>query len=148
MARSLRSRGVHLDRADLLLQARSSPREFRGSNGFAGQWEDTSYDLPYADMTLKIDSQGFHISYPNAGQYVDAPLNGADSAMRGPHAPAGTTYAVRADGRREFLILTKRNGKILNQGSLELSGDGRTVTDSWWTPGRAADKSTFVYDRQ
>lgn len=54
-----------------------------GSNGFAGQWEDESYNKPFADMTLRFDGQRLHITYPNAGQYIDAPLTGADSAMLG-----------------------------------------------------------------
>jgi hypothetical protein len=119
-----------------------------GSNDFAGQWRDTSYLRQHADMTLRLDSQILHIGYPNAGQYIDAPLNGVDVALRGPHAPEGVTYAVRAAGKHEFLILTKRSGRVLTQGSLELSDDGRVITDSWWNPSRPTDKGTLVYDKE
>ena len=99
-------------------------------------------------MTLRLDSQTLHISYPSAGQYVDAPLDGVDAAVHGPHGPKGVTYTVRLVGRREISILTKRNGNPLTQGSLELSDDGRAITDSWWKPGQPADKSTFVYEKK
>ncbi len=119
-----------------------------GSNGFAGQWRDTGYLQRHADLTLRLDGQTFHLSYPSAGQYVDAPFDGADAAVQGPHAPDGVTYSVRMVGRREIQTLTKRNGKALTQGALELSKDGSTITDSWWNPDRPTDKGMFVYEKK
>jgi hypothetical protein len=119
-----------------------------GSNDFAGRWRDPSYLQQHADLTLRLDSQTLHISYPSAGQYFDAPLDGVDAAMHGPHAPEGVTYSVRLVGRHEISILTKRNGKPLTQGSLDLSDDGRDITESWWNPAHPADKGTFVYERK
>jgi hypothetical protein len=119
-----------------------------GSNDFAGQWRDTSYLQRHADMTLRLDSQALHIGYPSAGQYIDAPLDGVDAAMQGPHAPQGTTYAVRLAGRREFLTLTKHNGKAILQGSLRLSGDGKVIAVSWWSPGQPTGKGTLVYEKK
>jgi hypothetical protein len=98
-------------------------------------------------MTLSIDSQALHIVYPGAGQDMDAPLNGAGATMHGPH-PQGVTYAVRLAGRRKFLILMQRNGKVLNEESLELSNHGRIVTDSWWNPDRPDDKGALVYEKK
>jgi hypothetical protein len=119
-----------------------------GFNDFAGQWRDPSYIQQHADLTLRLDSQTLHISYPSAGQYFDAPFDGVDAAMHGPHAPEGVTYSVRLVGRQEISILTKRNGKPLTQGSLDLSDDGRVITESWWTPDQPADKGTFVYEKK
>jgi hypothetical protein len=118
-----------------------------GSNDFAGQWRDTSGLQQVADMTLRLDNQALHMDYPSAGQHIDAPLNGVEAAVRGPHAPEGTTRAVRPAGNREFLIVTKRHGKVFSQGSLKLSNDGRIITDTWWNPDRAADIGTLVYDK-
>ena len=119
-----------------------------GSNGFAGQWRDLSSFQRHADMTLSLDTQALHIGYPSAGQYIDAPLDGADAAMRGPHAPEGLTYAVRSVRRREISMLSKRNGKVVEQDSLELSNDGRVITSSWWSPDRPTGKGTLVYERK
>jgi len=118
-----------------------------GTNDFAGRWQDTSYLQRHADMTLMFEGQTLHIGYPNAGQYIDALLDGVDTPMHGPHAPEGTPSAVRLAGRREFLYVEKRNAKAL-QGSLKLSNDGRIVTDSWWNPDRPADKGTLVYEKK
>jgi hypothetical protein len=119
-----------------------------GSNDFAGEWKDTSFLQPPPELTLRLDSRYLHISYPNRGNYVDAPLNGAAAAVQGPLAPEGMTYSLRLAGRREISILTKRNGKPLKQGSLELSHDGTVVIESWWTPGHPGGGSTFVYERK
>lgn len=119
-----------------------------GSTDFAGEWKDTSFSQPPSELSLRFDSQYLHISYPSVGNYVDVPLNGADAAVQGPLAPEGMTYSVRLAGRREISILTKRNSKPLKQSSLELSGDGRVITESFWNPGQPADKSTFVYEKK
>jgi hypothetical protein len=118
-----------------------------GSSGFAGQWQDKSYLQRHADMTLRIDGQTLHISYPSAGQSIDAPFNGIEVAVQGPH-PEGVTYSALLAGRHKFLTVTKRNGKVLLQGSLELSDYGRAITDSWWDPDRPTDKGTFVYEKK
>lgn len=119
-----------------------------GSNDFAGQWLDTIYLQQHADMTLRLDNQALHIDYPSVGQHIDAPLNGDEAAVRGPHVLEGATLAVRPAGNREFLIVTKVHGKVFTQSSLKLSNDGRIITDSSWTPGRPADKDTLVYEKK
>ena len=119
-----------------------------GSNDFAGQWRDTSYLQRHADLTLNLDSHTLHIGYPSAGQYIDAPFDGTDALVYGPHASEGLTYSARLVGRREIHILTKRNGKAVTQGSLILSNDGRVITESWWNPGQPTDKGTFVYEKK
>jgi hypothetical protein len=118
-----------------------------GSSGFAGQWRDTTYLQRHADLTLRLDNQYLHIGYPISGQYVDALLNGSDTAVYGPHAVPGVTYAVRSAGEREFLILGKRNGRVLDQESLVLSEDGKVLTDSFWNPDKPAAKATLAYER-
>jgi len=119
-----------------------------GSNGFAGQWRDTSYLVQHADMTLRLDGQTLHIGYSNAGQYIDARLDGIDAAVNGPHAPEGVIYEAWLVGQRKILVLTKHNRKALTQGSFELSGDGRIITESWWTPGRPTGMATLVYEKK
>lgn len=119
-----------------------------GANDFAGRWRDTSYLQQHAAMALRLDSQTLHIGYPRSDQQIDAPLDGVETTVRGPHVLEGSTFAVRPAGRREFRTLAKRQGKLFSQGTLELSSDGRTITESWLSPDRPADKGTLVYDKQ
>lgn len=119
-----------------------------GSNGFAGQWQDTSYLQQHAEMTLRLDNRALHIDYPNEGQQIDAPLDGVEAPVRGHHVLDGATFAVRPDGSREFLIVTKLHGKVFAQGSLRLGNDGRAITDTWWNPDRPNVKGTLVYEKK
>jgi hypothetical protein len=119
-----------------------------GANDFAGQWRDANDLQRHADMTLRLENQALHIDYPSAGQQIDAPLDGVEAAVRGPHAPEETTRAVRPAGNREFLVVTKVHGKVFTQGSLKLSNDGRVITESWWSPDRPAEKGTLVYEKK
>jgi hypothetical protein len=99
-------------------------------------------------MTLTFDNQSLHIDYPSANQHIDAPLDGIDAAVRGPNVLEGATLAVRPAGNREFLIVTKRNGKVFNQGSLKPSNDGRAIIDTWWNPDRPNVVGTLVYEKE
>lgn len=119
-----------------------------GSNDFAGRWRDTSYLQQHAEMTLRLDGQALHIRFPNAGQYIDAPVDGTEGALHGPHALEGTTYKARMANKRQIVTEARRNGKTLTQGSFELSDDGRVLTESWWNPGRPTDKGTLVYEKK
>jgi len=119
-----------------------------GSNDFAGKWRDKSFLQRHSDMTLRLDSHTLHINYPGAGQHIDATFDGADTAVQGPHAPEGVvTCAARLVGQRKILFETKGNGKV-QQYSLELNNDGKTITESWWDPDRPIDKGTFVYEKK
>jgi hypothetical protein len=119
-----------------------------GSNDFVGQWRDTSYLQQHAEMILRLDNQVLHIDYPGAGEHIDATLDGVEAAVLGPHAPEATTCAVRPAGRREFIIVTNRHGKLFSQSSLKLSNDGRIITESWWNPYRPAGKGSLVYEKE
>ncbi len=119
-----------------------------GGAGFAGEWRDTSYLQQHTDMILKLEDRVLHIGYPSAALYLETPLDGAEVAVHGPRTEDGTTYSARSIGRREILIVTKHYGKVLSQGKMVLSRDGRTITESWLNPDRPADKGTLVYDKK
>jgi hypothetical protein len=119
-----------------------------GSDGFAGQWRDQTYRQTHIDMVLTLDSNTLHIAYPDADEHIDATLNGIEAPVHGSRSLLGVTYMIQPSGQRHFLIQTKQNSKVLTQGSLELSSDGRSITNSWWPPDRPADKSTLIYEKQ
>ena len=99
-----------------------------------------------SDVEARQSDPAYGLS--NTGQYVDAPFNGADVPVHGPHGSEGLTYSARLAGRYEILISSKHNGKPLDQTSLKLSSDGRVITQSWWDPSRPNDKGTLVYEKQ
>jgi hypothetical protein len=119
-----------------------------GTDSFEGKWRDMSYLEKHAELTLKLDERTLQIGYPNAGQWVNAPLDGTDAPVQGPHAPKGLSFSVRAGGSRLFSIINTRNGKTILNERLELSADGATVTDLWWGTEKSSGTGKLVYERQ
>lgn len=119
-----------------------------GSNGFVGGWTDAKRLESRPQLVLTLHKQTLHIKLSGTGQYMDPPLNGTDSPCHGPGVPQGLTIAIRPNGPREFLTFRKIGGKIVNQGALRLSADGRTLTEEYWPPSRPDEKATLTYEKQ
>jgi len=119
-----------------------------GSNGFVGGWKDTKRLESRPQLVLTLNERILHIAFFGTGQYMDPPLDGTDSPCHGPGVPQGLTIAIRQNGPREFLTLRKMDGKIVNQGSLRLSADGRTLIEEYWPPSRPDERATLVYEKQ
>jgi hypothetical protein len=117
-------------------------------SGFAGQWRDTRYLQTHADVILKLDDHALHVTYVESGQHFDALLSGVDVPVQGSNDAFGLTYAVTPVGTHEFRTLQKIAAKTYIEGSLVLSGDGKTYTESWWAPDRPSGKATLVYERK
>ena len=104
-----------------------------GSSGFVGGWKDTKRLESRPHLVLTLDKRILHIAFSGTGQYMDPPLDGTDAPCHGPGVPQGLTIAVRPNGPREFLTLRKMNGRIVNQGSLRVGADGRTLIEEYWS---------------
>ena len=119
-----------------------------GSDGFGGQWRDTSYLQQHAEMNLRLDKQALNIDYPDAGQSIDAPLNGVDVPVGGPRAVTGSTIAVRLIGKRDLVLITKLHGQVFSQSSLKLSGDRKSLIYSSSKPDQSVHENMLVYERK
>jgi hypothetical protein len=117
-----------------------------GASGFVGGWQDTKRLASRPQLVLTLDKQALHLVIGN--QYMDPPLTGIDALCRGPFVPEGLTMAIRPNGPHEFLTLRKIDGKVVNQGSLRLSTDHRTLIEEYWRPGKPDEKATLVYEKQ
>jgi len=119
-----------------------------GSNGFTGGWNDTERLKSHPPMVLALSERTLHIAFSGSGEYMDPPLDGTDAPCHGPGVPEGLTVSIRPNGTREFLTLRRLHGQVLNQGSLRLSTDGRTLVEEYWKPEKPDQKATLVYDKQ
>ena len=118
------------------------------SIGFAGGWTNTKRLESRPQLVLALNQRSLHIAFSESGQYIDAPLDGSDAPMLGPGVPQGVTMAIRPHGAQEFLTLKKIGGKIVNEGSLRLSADGRILVEEYWSPSAPAQKAMLVYEKQ
>jgi hypothetical protein len=118
------------------------------STGFAGGWRDPKHLESTPPLLLALTDRTLHIAFSGSGQYMDVPLDGSDAPMHGPGVPQGLTMAITSHGSREFLTLKKMAGQTINQGSLRLSADGRTLVEEYWKPSRPDEKASLVYEKQ
>ena len=123
-------------------------RMVRGS-GFAGAWKDTDpAHMAPGTMVTRLSGSTLRISFPEEKQVTDIPLNGTDAPARGLPAGVNMTISAKVDGPLRILTERKLDGKVLNEGDMMLSPDGRTLRQRAWradTPKRA---TIMVYDRQ
>lgn len=73
-------------------------------------------------------------------------LDGSDAPLIGESGPLGSTIALKPSGSHEFLTQQKAQGRLVNEGSLKLAGDGQTLIEEKWVPG-SNQKSELVYKR-
>lgn len=119
-----------------------------GSNDFAGEWQNATPLKQDAEMTLRLNDQFLHLGYPNAEQFVDVPLDGAEATAYGSNASAGVTFAGKKIGKRKYLLVGSTSGRPYKRETLELSDDGRTITVSWSNADKPVPSATLVYEKQ
>lgn len=117
-----------------------------GTNGFAGDWRDTKrLESRPQFLITRRQWQSMYLSYPQARQFTNAPLDGSDAAIQSPATAPGFTMSVKANGPREFLTTYKHSGQIYRQGTLQLADDGQTLLDSTWRPENPSEKTVLTY---
>jgi hypothetical protein len=119
------------------------------STGFAGEWRNAKpFEGMPSLMQLTLNSGRLHYAFPENAQHADPALDGSDATVYGPGVPSGTTIAFKQNGIRELLMTKKRNGQIIAQGSLTISKDGRTLSETHWRPERPDARAVTVYEKQ
>jgi hypothetical protein len=120
-----------------------------GSSGFAGGWRNTRpFESLPSLMQLTLTNGKIHYAFPEKAQYADPALDGRDAIVYGPGVPSGSTMAFKQNGSRELLMAKKLSGQTLNVGSLRISGDGRTLTETYWRLETPDVKAVLVYEKQ
>jgi hypothetical protein len=132
----------------------TKPKEHRytrtsGSTGFAGGWRDVN-PLERIPSILQINlvNDRLHYNFPERNQYADVTLDGSDATVRGAGTPAGSSISLEESGPRDLSMTKKLDGRVLSVGYLRISADGRSLTESYWTPGRPDEKAVLVYEKR
>lgn len=117
------------------------------STGFAGAWRNLKpFGIRQRILRIELRRDILHLVYLESGQYADIRLDGSDAPVEGNSVPLGATVAVKPSGSHEFLIEQKVDGRVVNEGSLKLAGDGQTLIEEHWPPG-TDQKSKLVYEK-
>jgi hypothetical protein len=120
-----------------------------GSADFIGGWRELNrLETRPQLLVLMLRGRDLHFAFPKEGQHVDLILDGPDAAWQGPSVPPGVTVAIKTMDHDELLVLKKLDGQTVNQGSMKISADGRSLVEEFWSPHRPNLKTILVYEKQ
>ena len=119
------------------------------SSGLAGTWESTEIKVgsPTSISIQKWQEDGYSLKNPTYKGQTDFKLDGKDYTPKGPQAPKGMTVSGKSVDDHNMELTYKLKGKTLETDRWELSGDGKTLTDTVDYPGESKQE-VDVYDRQ
>ena len=120
-----------------------------GTTGFVGAWRDQNLleDEPQI-MVTELRERRLRISFPGRKQFEDVPLDGSDSRVQGLSPGLNATLAAQLSGPLTISTKKKIDGRLIEEGTITLSPDGRTLLTTFWGLVYPNVKSFFVYDRQ
>lgn len=120
-----------------------------GAKGLAGQWKDTKVQASNDTIEIKTGAGGhFELTNPGFKETISGRLDGSPSAMKGPTVPPGATATYKAAGDRKWTTSISLGGKTYGEGEMTVSADGKTLTDTDWSPGKRSEASVAVYVKQ
>lgn len=119
-------------------------RRTSGTSGFAGAWESTTKPIGLK-LELQIQPYGANgLSFTSPGSEKKVTFDGRDHQAPG---ATHTSFSGQRHGARAIEYAEKSSGKIERLRKLQLSKDGRTLTETLRTPGRAAP-NILVFARE
>ena len=121
-------------------------KRLSGSTGLAGKWKDVKVQATDDTMQVMVPAAGhYEIMSPAYKSSVTGMTDGTPAPMTGPTVPPGAMASYKAAGADTWDYLITVQGKAYAKGMLHVSPDGKTLTDTSWTPGRESEKSMAVY---
>jgi hypothetical protein len=119
-------------------------------SGLSGRWQEGN---PFSSrpplLNLSLEGSTLHFAYPETGQYVDAPLDGTRTPMHtSPRARQGFAMSIKQASPVQMHTEISFEGRVIREGTLTISNDGRTIIQESWAPERLSEKDSFVYEKQ
>jgi hypothetical protein len=120
-----------------------------GTNGLMGTWKSEKMKSSTSPMMefAANGPNGIAWILPEIKAKLDLTFDGKDVAPVGPTVPTGLTISATKNGPRSFSFVEKMNGKPIVKGTLTVSHDGKTLTNTT-SPMQEQNKTTGVYDKQ
>ena len=116
--------------------------------GFAGTWKSTKNESSSGErFGLTIDGAHIKWEWPAYKRMVEGTMDGSPLRMSGATASRDMAFAVRKRSATKLTYTVRGQGKTLAEGMLELSADGKTLTDTEWASAKPKEKSIAVYTK-
>jgi hypothetical protein len=121
-----------------------------GSKGLVGTWRSTKTEVSLADVYIITapSATALHWEFPMDKSSVAAKGPGVDTPLLGPNIPATLTFNYKMDSARKLSYVVKFQGRPDTFGVQTLAADGKSFTDTYWSPGKETEKATALYVRQ
>ena len=115
-------------------------------SGFAGTWKSTKTESSSGEsFVLAINGDHIKWDWPAYKRTVEGKTDGSEMPFTGSAATPGLMFAVRKVSATKLTYTIKGDGKTLAEGRVELSADGKTLTDTEWAPAKPKEKTIAVY---
>ena len=120
-----------------------------GTTGLEGKWEDVKVDAATETLMISMTNpHTFKMSYPASGVVVVTHGDGSPAPVSGSTVPPGAMAAFKSEDPMTMSYTNTLSGKVMGAGTMMVSSDGHTLTDTSWTAGKEAEKQVSVYDKQ
>jgi hypothetical protein len=120
-----------------------------GGPGLAGKWKAKNFKTS-SPGTLELEASGddgVKLTVVDFKLTCEAKFDGKDYPCTGPTIAQGWTASMKKSGARGIEYVYKMNGKPSYEGSMIVSADGKTLTETG-SPVGVSEKFKAVYDRQ
>jgi hypothetical protein len=120
-----------------------------GTSGLNGTWKSQKMKSSTSPVMEFAGNGPDGIAWilPEIKAKLDLTFDGKDVAPVGPTVPAGLTLSATKNGSRSFSYVEKMKGKAIVKGTLTVSHDGKTLTDTS-SAINEKNQTTSVYDKQ
>ncbi|WP_174301595.1 hypothetical protein [Caulobacter sp. S45] len=123
-------------------------KRLSGSTGLAGKWKDVKVQATDDTMKIMVPAVGhYEMVSPAYKSTIIGMTDGTPAPIKGPTVPPGAMASYKAAGMGTWDYTITVQGKAYEKGMLTVSPDGKTLTDTSWTPGKESEKSMAVYDK-
>lgn len=120
-----------------------------GTKGLVGEWVNAKVTPKEPTVqTITVKGDMLHLESQHSKDTVDAKLDGSEGKVAGPTVPPGLVASYKSVSANELDYSYKLSGKTMDEGTLTLSPDGKTLTDVSWMHGKESEKTTAVFDKQ
>lgn len=119
-----------------------------GTTGMAGKWKSSKVDTSASVIKVEVSGNTMHLENSRSKTVVDAKLDGTFVPVSGPTVPPGAMESYKAEGASKMRFSGKVNDKVFFEGVQTISADGKTMTIESWSPGKMAEKTTEVWEKQ
>jgi hypothetical protein len=121
-----------------------------GTSGFFGKWKSTKVSLSIPDSWIIASADNGVISWtiPSYKETVRGKADGTPLPITGPTISPGMTVSIKQVSPHRMDYSVKINGKTLGAGYQTLAADGKSFTDTSWTPGQESEKTIGVFIKQ